>query len=449
MDRQSFIPAAAVFGTTVERKIITLLNSFNDVRDFDVIVDRPGFGRAEEGEGSAIGDTVAQRFLDARPPGGWTTIAEFIRSAWPFRSTISGFGEDKFSDLVYSAIKLSAGDDHRTLTGFFRRISNDGATPFAKIREPVDVLVYGKFAGASDQADFMTVIQVQETDEDGNFSIEDITDDYEEFAIVACFRDDGRVFHRSGLIPIRQFTGDEFRYRPLLLNFSFELLDENFRAQIEEQAGTQLEGGKRLESITSDFKDGFVEIKGRVIAPDTFLWFDSKLDFTIEMRMLPSNMTQDWVRDLTSLVGIQTVVTEQSHQNDGFIIASILAFFVPGGLLLGPIATIVFLAIDSSLDNEASTNELIADAININLDDDQLENIQNAIQDVVENADPITANALRLLSTFDEPPATPEEELEMIIEFMSTHVTIDRTDIDEDKATLSLWLTVPFAIQEV
>jgi hypothetical protein len=54
MDRRSFINPRFVVGTTVEMKILSLLNGFNEVPDFKVITDSSGFGFADDRDGYGI-----------------------------------------------------------------------------------------------------------------------------------------------------------------------------------------------------------------------------------------------------------------------------------------------------------------------------------------------------------------------------------------------------------
>ncbi|MCP5018993.1 MAG: hypothetical protein GY938_27500 [Ketobacter sp.] len=443
MDRRYFIHPRSVVGTSVEGKVIALLNSFNTPQDFDVIQDRPGFGYAVTHPGYGIDHPTAQRILDARPSGGWTGLSQIVGDVVPFDSNIAGFGQDKFSDLVVSAIALSGGTDHRTIRGSFRLIDPDAAslTP-PNITDPIDVIVYGKFSGAS--TDYVVPVQMVQTDANGEFILEHITNDFEQFALVAAFSDSEEVFHRSGLIPIQTYTLPELEYRPILVNQSFALEDSDFRDRVEEQAGTVVEGDKTLESITSDFKDGFVEIQGEILAPDTFLWFDSTITFTSEVRYLPSQYAPNWVRDLSEIMGVQSQVTDQNHSNAGFIIASVLAFFIPGvGLALGPIVTIIFLAIDANQDSNIDTKTSIANALRDAFSDQTLATFQAAIQDQIDNADALTQFGLEFLSDFEE---DPEDPLQAIIDYMASHATVQTVSIDPDEMELNIWLTLPFTI---
>lgn len=443
MDRRYFIHPRSVVGTSVEGKVIALLNSFNTVEDFDVIQDRPGFGYAKTHPGYGIDHATAQRILDARPPGGWTGLSQIVGDVVPFDSNIDGFGQDKFSDLVVSAIALSGGTDHRTIRGSFHLIDPDSnsLSPPA-ITDPIDVIVYGKFSGAA--TDYVVPVQLVETDDNGEFVLEHITNDFEEFALVAAFRDSEEIFHRSGLIPIQTYTLPELEYRPKLVNQEFALSDSDFRDRVEEQAGTVVEGDKTLESITSDFKDGFVEIQGEINAPDTFLWFDSNVTFTSQVRYLPTQYAPNWVRDLTEILGVQAEVVDQNHANAGFVIASILAFLIPGvGLALGPIVTIIFLAIDANQDSSIDTKESIANALRDAFSDQTLETFQTAIQEQVDNADERTLAGLLFLSQFDE---FPDDPLQAIIDYMAAHATVQSVNVDPDEMVLNIWLTLPFTI---
>ncbi len=443
MDRRYFIHPSSVIGTTVEGKIIALLNSFNSSEDFDVIQDRPGFGYAQDRVGYGIERDTAQRILDARPEGGWTSLSQIVGNVVPFDSNIDGFGQDKFSDLVVSAIALSGGSDHRTIRGGFRVVDpNEPRLNPPNLTTPIDLIIYGKFSGAS--TNYVVPVQLVETDVSGNFIIEHITNDYEEFALVAAFRDSEEIFHRSGLIPIQSYPLNELEYRPILVNQSFALIDSDFRDRVEDQAGTVVEGDKTLESITSDFKDGFVEIQGEINAPDTFLWFDSTIEFTSEVRYLPSQFAPNWVRDLSEIMGVQARVVEQNHSNAGFIIASILAFLIPPfGLTLGPIVTMVFLALDANQDSNIDTKSSISNALRDAFSDQTLETFQATIQGQIDNADEITQLGLRLLSKFEETPADP---LQAIIDYMASHATIQEVSIDTEDMELNIWLTMPFTI---
>ena len=121
MGRQFFISPAAIIGSTVETKVLNLLNSFQSTDDFDVIQDREGLGYAIGEDGSSIGDRVAQRILDIRPDGGFTSLLDIVDLGFSLTTKVPGFGEDKFSDLVMSAIALS-NDPRSSLTGSFRAI---------------------------------------------------------------------------------------------------------------------------------------------------------------------------------------------------------------------------------------------------------------------------------------------------------------------------------------
>lgn len=443
MDRRYFIHPRSVVGTTVEGKVLALLNSFNSPEDFDVIQDRPGFGYAQDRVGYGIDHPTAQRILDARPAGGWTSLSQMVGDVVPFDSNIDEFGQDKFSDLVVSAIALSGGTDHRTIRGSFRRIDPDAASVDPPtITEPIDVIVYGKFSGSS--TDYVVPVQLVETDATGEFVIEHITNDYEEFALVAAFRDSEEVFHRSGVIPIQSYPLSELAYRPILVNQTFALTDADFRERVAEQSGTVIEGDKTLESLTSDFQDGFVELQGEISAPDTFLWFDSTITFTSHLRYLPSQFAPNWVRDLSEILGVQAEVVDQNHSNAGFIIASVLAFLIPGvGLALGPIVTIVFLAIDASQDASIDTQTSIANALRDAFSNQTLAAFQDAIQNQLENADQLTQIGLLFLSEFEE---TPDDPLQAIIDHMAAHVTVQTVVIDSDEMALNLWLTLPFTM---
>lgn len=443
MDRRYFIHPRSIVGTSVEGKVIALLNSLNTAEDFDIIQDRPGFGYAVTQPGYGIDRPTAQRILDARPAGGWTALSQIVGNVVPFDSNIDGFGQDKFSDLVVTAIAVSGGTDHRTISGSFRLIDPAAASlDPPNITDPIDVIVYGKFSGAS--TDYVVPVQLVETDDNGEFVIEHITNDFEEFALVAAFRDSEEVFHRSGLIPIQTYTLAELEYRPILVNQPFALTDSNFRDRVEAQAGTVIEGDKTLESITSDFKGGFVEIQGEINAPDTFLWFDSNVTFTSEVRYLPSQYAPNWVRDLSEIMGVQAEVVDQNHSNAGFVIASILAFFIPGvGLALGPIITLVFLAIDANQDASIDTQDSIANALEDAFSDQTLATFQSAIQDQIDNADDLTLFGLQFLSDFEEDPDDP---LLAIIDYMASHATVQTVTVDEDEMALDIWLTLPFTI---
>jgi len=59
MDRRYFIHPRSIVGTSVEGKVIALLNSLNTAEDFDIIQDRPGFGYA------VTQDSIANALEDA------------------------------------------------------------------------------------------------------------------------------------------------------------------------------------------------------------------------------------------------------------------------------------------------------------------------------------------------------------------------------------------------
>ena len=90
MDRLFFIPPAAVIGSTVETKVLNLLNSFQTTDDFDVIQDREGLGYAIGDGGNTIGETVAQRILDIRPDGGFTSLLQIVDVGFTFTTKVPG-----------------------------------------------------------------------------------------------------------------------------------------------------------------------------------------------------------------------------------------------------------------------------------------------------------------------------------------------------------------------
>ena len=200
--------------------------------------------------------------------------------------------------------------------------------------------------------------------------------------MAACFSENGQVFHRSGLIPIQSYNLSVLNYDPILLNQEEGQTDAEFREQVETQEGTVLESGETINSLTSDFKDGFIEMKGEIIAPDTFLFFDSNITFTSNITMAGSQYAADWVRDMDALVAVDSRIVEQNHSNVGFIIVSILAFLLPViGLALGAILAIVFVSIDAAQDASLETKEKIADALKEKLGERLLETFATMIRE--------------------------------------------------------------------
>lgn len=446
MDRKHFIRPEFVSGTTVEGKILALLNGFDEPEDFEVIQDRLGYGYARDREGYGIGRRVAERFIALRPPEGFTSLDQiaFINEEGDFDSPVSGFGPDKFSDLILSAIALSPGVDHRSIRGSFRVVNPDGGIQdmTATLTEPIDVIAYGRFSGSP--VDAVVPVQLVETDAAGQFVIEHITNDYQEFALVACFKDSGEVFHRSGLINIQSYPFDLLDYNPIMLNQVESKSDSDFRDQVEEQEGNVLESGETIKSLTSDFKDGFIEMEGEIVAPDTFLFFDSNITFTSHVTMAGSQYSENWVRDMDSLVAVNSTIVEQNHSNVGFIIVSILAFLIPYiGIALGTIVSIVFASIDAAQDASLDTKKKIAEALRTKLGDEMLDTFAELIRLQVDEATLVEQIGLRLLSEFED---NGEEDLDAIAEFMVNHKTVQQVAVDPDDITFNVWLTLPFYI---
>jgi hypothetical protein len=387
---------------------------------------------------------LAQRILDARPVTGFTSIRQIVDwdNKLEFKTIISGFGPDKFSDLVLSSIMLTPGSDHRVIRGSFKQINlNAGTTP--TMTEDIDVVTYGRFVGS--QTDEIFPIHLSETNENGEFVFEHITNDFTEFALVGFFQDSGEVFHRSGLIPIQSFPLGELNYNPILLNQSEGQTDAQFRENVETQVGTVVDGDKTITELTSDFKNDFIEMKGNIHAPNTFLFFDSDITFTSHMTILGSQFASNWIRDLTSLIAVNSVV-DQNHSNAGFIIASILSFLIPGvGLFLGPIVTLLLLAIDHSLDTSDSIRNQITSSLREKLGDETLQTFAEIIRQQVEDATPTQQLGLLFLTDFEE---TPTDPLEAIIQFMIDHKTVQKVDINSENIVFNVWLTLPFFISE-
>ena len=308
MDRRSFIHPRFVVGTTVEEKVLTLLNGFTRVADFKKIADRPGFGYAYVRRGYGIGEVVGRQILEARPDAGFTSIRELAdwNANSKFKTVIPRFGPDKFSDLVLAAIALTPGDDHRCIRGSFRRIDPgaEGLTPV--MTEGIDVIVYGRFEGSKIKS--VVPIQLAETNPDGEFELRHITDDFVELALVGVFRDSGEVFHRSGLIPIQSFPFQKLDYNPILLNQIEGLADADFRESVQTQVGTAAGTGKTITKLTSDLKQGFIEMKGEIVAPGTSLSSNNNIAFTAHVAMSGNKFTSNGMRDLNSLAVVNTDV---------------------------------------------------------------------------------------------------------------------------------------------
>lgn len=471
MDRLFFIPPAAVIGSTVETKVLNLLNSFQTPDDFDVIQDREGLGYAIGDGGNTIGETVAQRILDIRPDGGFTSLLQIVDSTFSFTTKVPGFGEDKFSDLVMSAIALS--DDAKwSLSGSFRSIdpaefeayaaNADNMGPVERGRElrrlaeatvmtdSMDVIAFGRFKGSS--LEFAVPLLAIQTDNDGEFRFNNLTFDYDEFCLVVARSDSEDFFHRSGPMT---FTGSDVEYRPVLVQQAFTLENDEFRETIEAKAGETVDGDKILEDITSSFKDDYIELRGTILAPNTVLWADSRITFTNELRFLPTRYCSGWVNDMEQVIGVSSVTTEQNHSNAGFIIIAVLAFFLPGGLFWGSLLTILFILKDRQEDNSEETKTLIADALTeaFTLEfmetleetvDEQINGIGNQVDDV---ADDILDRLPGLLPGGEERQEDREAEAEMrredLIEYMSGRVTVETVTTTPDELTMQLWVTTP------
>jgi hypothetical protein len=316
MDRRSFIHPRFVVGTTVEEKVLKLLNGFTRVTDFKKIADRPGFGYAYVRRGYGIGEVVGRRILEARPDAGFTSIRELAdwSANFKFRTVIPRFGPDKFSDLVLATIALTPGNDHRCIHGSFRRIDPDAKELTRIMTEAIDVIVYGRFEGS--KAKSVVPIQLAETNPQGEFELRHITDDFVELALVGVFRNSGEIFHRSGLIPIQSFPFQKLNYNPILLNQIKGLANADFRESVQAQVGTAAETGEMITRLTSDLKDGFIEMKGEVVAPDTFLSSNNNITFTAHVAMSGSKFTSNGMRDLDSLAAVNTDVLLMSLSID-------------------------------------------------------------------------------------------------------------------------------------
>ena len=475
MDRLFFIPPAAVIGSTVETKVLNLLNSFQTTDDFDVIQDREGLGYAIGDGGNTIGETVAQRILDIRPDGGFTSLLQIVDIGFTFTTKVPGFGEDKFSDLVMSAIALSD-DPKSSLSGSFRSVDPADFEAYAanadsmgpverglelhrlaqatKMTDPMDVIVFGRFKGST--LEFVVPLLAVQTDGEGEYSFNNLTDDYEDCYLVAARSDSDDFFHRSGSI---DFTGSDIDYRPVLVQQAFTLENDEFRETIEEKAGETVDGDKILEDITSSFKDGYIELRGTILAPNTLLWADSRITFTNELRFLPTRHCSGWVNDLEQVIGVSSVTVEQNHSNAGFIILAVLAFFLPGGRFWGPLISILFFIKDRQLDNSEDTKEVIANALTeaFTLEfmntleetvDEQINGVGHQVDDVAED---ILDRLPGLLPGGEERQEDREAERQQrradLIEYMSGRVTVETVTTNPDELTMMLWVTTPLGDQ--
>ncbi|WP_340203196.1 hypothetical protein [Ascidiimonas sp. W6] len=459
-DYPFFIDPRFVAGSTVEGKVLALLNSLNTVAELTSIPDRHRAGYAQEGRGYGIRIDVAQNILDARPAEGFTSLSQ-IATLVRRRNTpeyydyqIEGLGLDTFSDIVLAAIAASPGTDHRTITGNFRMI-NPAAAGLADATIPLDrdydVIAFGKFQGSSSSAIFP--VQIATQDDEGNFTLTHITNDFEEFALVGIFRKEGEeedlsqfdLFHRSGLIPIQSFPLNELIYRPILINQTEAVTASSFQDDIKEQEGSETEDGEIIESLNSEFKEGLIEIKGRIRKEDTVLWFDSTVDFTSELFLYPTFYTSDWVRDLNKTVLTTSRITDQNHSNSGFWILTALSFLVPGiGGLLGIGLGIAFLVIDNNEDASEETKALLAAELENSLTTELITQFAEVIRDGVENASDLERLGLAFLASFEEAPADP---FEAIIQFMIGHKTVRAITVDPDNLTIDAWLTLPFFVE--
>ncbi|MAR01066.1 MAG: hypothetical protein CMI00_11110 [Oceanospirillaceae bacterium] len=471
MDRQFFIPPAAVIGSTVETKVLDLLNSFATTDDFDVIQDRAGLGYAIGDGGVAIGDTVAQRILDIRPAGGFTSLTELVDIGFTFVPKVPGFGPDKFSDLVMSAIALSGGDKW-SLSGSFRSVDpaeledfNANSEDMGRLErarairelmagtlmtESIDVIVFGRFRGSS--LDIVVPLLAIQTDGGGEYRFDNLTFDYEEFCLVAAKSDSEGFFHRSGAMT---FSGDDMEYRPVLIQQAFTLENDEFRETIEEKAGSSVDGDKILEEITSSFKDGYIELRGTILAPNTLLWADSRITFTNELRFLPTHFTPGWVNDLEEVIGVSSVTTEQNHSNAGFIILAVLAFFLPGGLFWGSLLTILFILKDRQLDNSEDTKALIADALSEAFTDEFMNTLEETVDEQINGighqvddfADEVLEELPDILPGSDDRQEDRAAEREQrradLIDYMSGRVTVESVVTTPTELTMQLWVTTP------
>lgn len=457
-DYPFFIDPSFVEGSTVEGKVLALLNSLNTVAELTGIPDRHGLGYADEGRGYGIRADVAQNILDARPPGGFTSLSQIAfytrRPNTPpyYDYQIEGLGRDTFSDIVLAAIAAAPGTDHRTITGNFRVINPDATVPddaTLPLEGDYDIIAFGKFQGSSTSTIFP--VQVAQRDEEGNFTLEHITNDYEEFALVGVFRkEEGDMyqldlFHRSGLIPIQSYPLNELIYRPILINQIETVAADDFEEDLKEKEGDRTEDGEIIEKLNSEFKDGLIEIKGEIRKENTFLWFDSTIEFTSELFLFPTFYTENWVRDLRKTVKTTSRITDQNHSNDGFWIISGLSFLVPGiGGLLGIGLGIAFLVIDNNEDNSEETKALLAAELENSLTSELINQFADVIRDGVENASDLERFGLEYLSSFEE---APDDAFEAIIQFMIDHKTVRSVTIDEESLTIDAWLTLPFFVE--
>jgi hypothetical protein len=455
-DYPFFISPRFIEGTTVEGKLFQFLNSLNTVEDFMSIPDKYGTGYSEEREGYGVRRDLAERLLAVRPIEGFThlnQIAAFVGSrkgTWNY--AIRGLGQDTFTDIVLAAIASSSGSDHRTVRGNFRVLNNDATgldDATVPLDQPYDLIVFAKFQGS--EHDQVIPVQIAQQDDEGNFTIQHITNDYEQFALVGIFRqEDGDpfkfdLFHRSGLIPIQTYPLNELNYEPILINQSETLSNEDFRRDVREKEGEETEDGEIIDRLISTFKDGLVEFEGEIRREDAFLWFDSTVSFKSEMFILPTFYANNWVRNLGSTVHTTSRITEQNHSNDGFWVVALLSFLVPGiGGLLGIGLGIAFIVIDANEDTNPETKEQINNELKESLGDEVLQRIADVIKDNVENATPIERIGLSLLSSFEE---TPEDETEAIIEFLIGHRTIRSVTINPTEMTFDVWLTMPFFLE--
>lgn len=452
-DYPFFISPRFVDGTTVEGKVVAFLNGFNTVEALTGIMDKYGTGYADDRGGYGIRSDVAQRILDARPGSGFSDIrqiADYLPNGQHV-SVIKGLGRDTFTDIVLAAIAETPGIDHRTVSGNFRTVNpnaSDLNNAVAPLERAYDVIAFAKFQGSPHDELFPVQVARQE---DGNFTLEHITNDYELFALVGVFqKEEGNpfildVFHRSGLIPIQSFPLSELKYQPILLNQEEAMSESDFRDQVKEQEGTETEGGEIIEMLTADLKEGLIEFDGQVRKPDTLLWFDSTITFKSEVFMLPTFYAENWVRDLDSLIRVSSRITEQNHSNDGFWIITALSFLVPVvGPILGTALGITFLVIDNQEDNNQETKDLLADNLRNSLGDEVLNTFADLVREEVETADEITLLGLLFLSSFEVAPADP---VEAIIQFMIDHKTVQTITIEDTEMTFNVWLTLPFFIQ--
>lgn len=437
MDRRYFISPRAVRGTTIEGKLLRLLNSFTKPADFKAITDQPTTGFSSDGTGYGVGEIVAKRILAARPAGGYTSIFQIASTEkGRYETVIDGLGEDKFTDLLLSSIALTPGTDHRTLSGNFRR-ANPEATGLADstiiMKDNIEIIAYCSFR--SDDEEILFPFRTVPLDTAGNFIIDHLTDDFEKLALVARFKNSREIFHRSGLLPIKGLPTTSLSYRPVLIQQEALVSSETLNTGIAAMIGTETDGST-VKALAASLRNDFIEINGTITKPDTFLWFDSDIEFTNEIRLAPTQFAgPHWVSDFDEFIGVSSQVVKQNHTNVGFFIVGILL----------PVVGMFLIAKDASLDHDFSIRQQIDDALREGFNDSILAQFAERIQREVDEMDLAEKIFLATVVKFEE---NPKDLYAAIAEYMISHKTLQSVSINGSGMTFNVWLTLPLVLNE-